>query len=501
MYELYLGNFNKKVNSTARPNYSTWAKYDVYLKHECNYDRPVVILNAEFASVAPQNYNYAILFGRWYWVTDIIAVRTGVIEIHLSLDILAAFQGAIKSTKAFIEYGANTFDAGDSSTKIADARRPVKRVPTVYVRSASLTGGSLSATGSFIMQVVTEQGVRCYAVTYTQLQAIMLNVYSAVSADVAGATSTLDPTDPDTASYSIAKLLELDFSNSLVAESAMSAIKSIHWLPISWGSISGTSEQIVLGNYPTGQYGTRLLNNQLWSHSDSISIPWPVNDWRRNNTQISLYLPFFGTIPVPVDQCINNASVSFTLSLDVLSGDCSIRVTSSNQTIYTGSTNIAAPYAFGMSAVSTRQSLQGGIQAATGAIQAATGVIDAGAGIIGSVLGLGGNISSGIQSIASGAQNVISGYAQTIQPLITSAGSMGGIAALGQDQNVIISLIYYAPIADSDFESLYGHPVFKVDYPVNGFCKTRGFSLSQGTEAANIAYVNAAMDGGVFIED
>lgn len=501
MYELYLGNFNKRVNSTARPNYALWPKYDVYLKHECNYDRPVVILNAEFASIAPQNYNYAILFGRWYWVTDVIAVRTGVIEIHLSLDILAAFQGAIKSTKAFIEYGANSFDAGDASTKIGDARRPVSKVPAVYTTSASLTGGNLSSYGSYIMQVVTNYGVRCYAVTYTQLQGILISIYSAVTGDVSAATSTLDPTDPDTAYYSIAKLLELNINNSLVAESAISAIKSIHWLPIAWASISGSSEEIYLGHYSTGHNGTRVLNNQVWTNSGSLSIPWPVNDWRRNNTQISLYLPFFGTVPVPIDQCIDNASVSFTLSLDVLSGDCSIRVTSGNQTIYTGSTNIAAPYAFGMSSVSARQSLQGGIQAATGAIQAATGVIDAGAGIIGSVLGLGGGISGGIQSMASGAQNVISGYAQTIQPVITSAGSMGGIAALGQNQNAILTLIYYAPIADSDFESLYGHPVYKVDYPVNGFCKTRGFSLSQGTEAANIAYVNAAMDGGVFIED
>ena len=499
MYELYLGNFNKKVNSTARPNYALWTKYDVYLKHECNYDRPVVILNAEFATVAPLNYNYAILFGRWYWITDVIAVRTGVIEIHLSLDVLAAFQSAIKSTKAFIEYGANTFDAGDSTTKIGDARRPVSKVPAVYTTSASLTGGNLSSTGSFIMQVVTGYGVRCYAVTYTQLQAIFLNVYDSIRDDIDNKIAGIDETN---AQERTARLMALDMSQSMLAESASGAIKSIHWLPIAWGSISGSSEQIYLGDYATGQYGTRLLNNQLWTNSGSLSIPWPVNDWRRNNIQISLYLPFFGTIPVPVDQCIDNASVSFTLSLDVLSGDCSIRVTSGNQTIYTGSTNISAPYAFGMAVVSARQSLQGGIQAATGAMQAATGVIDAGAGIIGAVLGLGGGgISSGIQSMASGAQNVISGYAQTIQPLITSAGSMGGIAALGQNQNVILTLIYYAPIADSDFESLYGHPVYKVDYPVNGFCKTRGFSLSQGTEAQNIAYVNAAMDGGVFIED
>lgn len=503
-YTVRLGSFDKRINSTKRPaqsEYEAWDLYTVTLKEVTSYDHPTLLLNAEFASVANRHYNYAIMFGRWYWVTDLRAVRTNLIEVDLSLDILATFQGSIKGTKTFIEYGFNTFDAGAASYRISDNRRPVGKNPVASTVAADITGGALSASGSYILTAVSELwGVATYAITYTQLQAIMNSVAQDISGNMDNITVNLDPADAANNIAVMVQLLAENYKNSLLAESAASAIKSIHWLPLSWASIGGTNSLIYLGNYSTGQYGKRLNTNELWTHSGSLNIPWPVSDWRRNNIQISLYVPFFGTVPVPVDQCINNASVSFTLSLDILGGDLSVRITSGSQTIYTGSTNIAAPYAFGVSAVSMGSQLSGAIQAVGGGLQMITAPIDAGARLASAVLGLG-TISEGIQGMFSGAQDVLSGTAQTIQPLITSAGSMGGIAALGQSTNIILTLLYYQPISDTDFDTIYGHPVFKVDTPVNGFCKTRGFSISLANEASYSAYINAIMDSGCFIED
>ena len=499
-YTLYLGQLQKRVNSTKQPTYTTWASYDVVLKQApVDYDNPTFLLDAEFASLAPLNYNYAVVWGRFYWIEDIRAVRTGQTEVTLSFDVLASNKASIMNTKAFIEYGFNTFDAGDSTSRIADNRRPVVKNPSVYTTQADVTGGALSATGCFIMQCVSELwGVACYAMTATELNALLNTLTGDLYTDIDTITNDLDPADIALNLKQLALLVGRGYKDSLLAESAIGAIKSIHWLPISRSSIPGTAgSNIYLGSYPTGTTGTRIAHNALWTNTGSISIPWPVNDWRRNNIQMSLYVPFFGTVPVQVDQCIGNGSVSFTLSLDVLGGDLSIRVTSGSQTIYTGSTNIAAPYAFGVSSITASGKLSGAIQSMGGVLEMATGAVDVGAGIIGSAFK---NVSGGAANLLAGAQNVASGYAQTIQPLITSAGSMGGIAALGQSTNMILTLFYYPPITDSDFESIYGHPVYKVDKPVAGFCKTRGFSWESEEEAKYIAYVNAVMDGGCFIE-
>lgn len=502
-YTLYLGQFQKRVNSTKQPNYTNWSSYDVVLKQApVDYDRPTFLINVEFASLAPLNYNYAVVWGRFYWIDDIKAERTNQTEITLAFDVLASNKSSIMNTKAFIEYGFNAFDASDSATRIADSRRPVNANPSAYTAQADMTGGALSSTGCYILQCVSELwGVACYALDDTSMHGL----YSAVANDLyTNFDNIAQQTDPTDAAKNLEVLVSLmneGYKNSLLAESALSAIKSIHWLPISLASVSGISgSTIYLGSYNTNVTGTRLNYNALWTNSGSLNIPWPVSDWKRKNCQISLYVPFFGTVPVPVDQCINNGSISFTLSLDILGGDLSVRITSGSQTIYTGSTNIAAPYAFGVSSLTASKALSGAIQSLGGGLQMATGVIDAGAGIFGAFLGTGGSISGGLQSVVSGAQSSLSGYAQTIQPLITSAGSMGGIAALGQSTNIIITLLYYAPLSDTDFESIYGHPVFKVATPVAGFCKTRGFSWESEEEAKYIAYVNSVMDGGCFIE-
>lgn len=131
----------------------------------------------------------------------------------------------------------------------------------------------------------------------------------------------------------------------------------------------------------------------------------------------------------------------------------------------------------------------------------AGGALDIGAGAVGSFLGIGGsNIAGAMSSIAGGAQNVVSGYAQTVQPVITCAGTMGGMAAIGQIQLARIILLYYPPIDEAGFAAKYGHPVFRVSTPAAGFCKTRGFSVSVGGNSLYSGMVNAAMDGGVFIE-
>ena len=506
-YSIQVGQFAKRINSTKRPTSTDLAAFveyqNVFLKSApTEYNNPVVRLETEFASFAPNNYNYAVMFGRWYWITNVIAIRTNLIELHLSLDVLAKARGAILDTKAFIEYGFNTTDAGDASTRIRDQRRPVSQNPSAYTAQADITGGALSATGCYILQCVSELwGVACYALDDTAMHGLCLNVATDLDADLDQITAGTDPADIAKNIMVLVDLVSEGYKNSLLAESAISAIKSIHWLPINHASVPGiTGSRIYLGSYDTNVFGTRLNYNALWTHSGSINIPWPVNDWRRNYCQISLYVPFFGTVPVPVDQCINNGSVTFTLSLDILGGDLTIRITSGSQTIYTGATNVAAPYAFGTSTISASRALSGMIQTMGGALQIGTGIVDIGAGIVGAAFGNPSGGSIGAFSVISGAQAAASGYAQAIQPLITSAGSMGGISALGQNTNAIITLLYYAPIADSDFEAIYGHPVFKVDKPAAGFCKTRGFSLSLGLEPQYISLINSAMDGGVFVE-
>ena len=60
-------------------------------------------------------------------------------------------------------------------------------------------------------------------------------------------------------------------------------------------------------------------------------------------------------------------------------------------------------------------------------------------------------------------------------------------------QGVEMSMVFQEPMTSLN-------PVMKIGKPALGFCKTRGFSLSAADRVTDISLVNAAMDGGVFIE-
>ena len=502
---LKLGTTTKRVNSTAVPDSTLWTNYDVYLKQDTSLERPVFLLQATAATLA--GYNYAVgaglLYG-FYWIVDIVSVAEGRCEVHCVRDVLADNKAAIMATSAFIEYGFNTFDAGDSTYRVSDHRQTISETPTQYTASVDPSAGKIGTGGRYVLQVVgggdpndatKPAGVRTYLADETSLKTLIWKINRDLDDDVN--TIINSGSSPDA---QLAELASLDLRHSLLQDSAINAIKSCHWVPVF--STGGTSEDVYLGNWPVGFALPALANNLVLTETTSITIPWPVNDWRRNNAQMVLYLPFIGTVPIPIDQCVGVSSLTILWSFEFFSGDMAYTVKAGNYTVYSGTVNVAVPYAIGSARVSTSGAISGAIQAFGGALQMAGGAVDLGSAVMAKSLTLGvmGDAASAANTMAAGASNMFGGYMQTIEPAITCAGSMGGLAGLGQPLTATLCLMYYPPLDDAGFSALYGHPVMKIATPVAGFCKTRGFSLASADRMGDVSLVNAAMDGGVFIE-
>ena len=302
---LKLGNTTKRVNSTAVPDSTLWTNYDVFLKQDTSLERPVFLLQANAATLA--GYNYAVgaglLYG-FYWIVDIVSVAEGRCEVHCVRDVLADNRAAIMATSAFIEYGFNTFDAGDSTYRVSDHRQTISETPTQYTASADPSGGKIGTGGRYVLQIVgSGNGVRTYLADETALKTLI----SQINSDLGNEVDTIinSGSSPD---QQLASLASLDLKRSLLQDSAINAIKSCHWVPVF--STGGTAERVYLGNWDSGMSLPALSDNLVITENTSITIPWPVADWRRNNAQMVLYLPFIGTVPIPIDQCVGVSSLS-----------------------------------------------------------------------------------------------------------------------------------------------------------------------------------------------
>ena len=507
---LKLGNTTKRINSTLVPDATLWTSYDVLLKQDTSLEAPVFLLQGSLSDFT--GYNYAVgaapMYG-FFWIVDVVSVAAGRVEVHCVRDVLANNKAAIMATNAFIEFGQNTFDAGDSTYRVSDHRQTISETPTQYTASVDPSGGRIGSVGRYVLQVVNGGdpndpqhpisagggGVRTYLADITSIRTLVNKVNNTLQTDVSNILNS--GASPD---QQLAEFAGLDLKNSLLQDSAVGAIKSCHWVPV-FGTVA-QSEWVWLGGWDVGFSLPYLDDNYVITNTSSITIPWPAADWRRNNAQLVLYLPFIGTVPIPIDQCVGVSSLTILWSFEFFSGDMAYTVKAGNYTVYSGTVNVAVPYAIGSSRVTTSGAISGAIQAFGGAIQMAGGAIDLGGAVMAKSLTAGvlGEAAAGANAIASGAQNMFGGYMQTIEPAITCAGSMGGLAGLGQPLNATLCLMYYPPLDDAGFSALYGHPVMKIATPVAGFCKTRGFSLASPDRMSDVALVNAAMDGGVFIE-
>lgn len=79
-----------------------------YLREESSLINPVITIDRE----DPTGFNYVYIqaFGRYYYVTEIDVVRTGILRLHLKSDPLMSFASAIKNNTAIVRKSANKYN-------------------------------------------------------------------------------------------------------------------------------------------------------------------------------------------------------------------------------------------------------------------------------------------------------------------------------------------------------------------------------------------------------
>lgn len=478
-YHFHFGNVEKRVNSTKAFEYDKLADVErVDFKQTTSMEHPSIYVTLNSINISPQwNYCHCEETATFYWIRD-ISIRRGtanIWEFALDIDPLATYRDTILKTDAFIEYGFNQ-DSSGATFRLQDTRQNVAMRPTVSSVEFDPFPGTISASGCYILSAVGASGLQAYALTKAELETLL----TAMSVTWETLTKAMVRWE----------LALPEFMNKFVfGGSAMECVRSCVWVPIDKTEFGGSIAEITLGSFHTTVMATTVSANANHVHSVTQAIPWPADDWKRLNCQVQLYIPFIGTVGIPADQCNDASEITINSGFSLIDGGVSIQVLAGRYTVYTGTTNISAPYGIGNSNIDPGKTVAGALTT--------LGEMAFGGGVL-STMAAFGNAAAGV--LATGNASGLAGV-QNIQPIVQSVGTLSGSSQVYLPLKARLTLLYYPPIDDAGFQKVYGYPVMKVAKPVQGYCKTRGFSCAPlGAMPDEIAYINAAMDSGVFIE-
>lgn len=88
------------------------------LRDESSIINPIILISSNKEDI-PYMYNYAYIpaFGRYYFITDIESVRTGLWRVSMHVDVLMSYKEQIKNLNVIInnseETGANNYLSGN----------------------------------------------------------------------------------------------------------------------------------------------------------------------------------------------------------------------------------------------------------------------------------------------------------------------------------------------------------------------------------------------------
>lgn len=484
---LYTG-FSKKINSTKQPSGGT--NYDCRIKNDTDFKNPILEIKADDLS----GVNYMKFNGEYFYVTSLIPHRTGVWDVAGARDPMATYKGAIGATSAYLLYANGGTDVSDATHRVPDERLAIYRTPEKESTLSSFGGTGFTvdtASGTFLLSAVGENGGVC---SYALSLSSMANLISGLNVDrlahfAVDWNINTPPATIEAALTDIRNGLWQTLTNMLSYGSYTESIKACYWVPFS--GFSGSSGTVYLGDYNTGVSGVKVgSGNKVVTNFDTISIPWPVDDWKRNNCVIQLYVPFVGILAIPVDKVINDSSITVYSALDMIGGNISIYVFSESEHIFMGGSNAAAPYAIGSSNV-TPQNFMNGVLSMIG------GGVNAGSGIVQAIMTSG---VFGIGEAAGGVTSMAQGLVQAITPTVQCAGSIGGISSAAFASQIRLTLLYYPPIDEAATRGKFGYPVMAVNTPKGGYNCFRAFSVDCGGTPDEMERINAFFNSGAFYE-
>lgn len=473
-------NYGKRKNSTGVPSGGT--AVSCVFKDNTSYVNPTLLVNL---SDVPYNYFSMTIGGvnRYYWITNIVSVRNNLFEVSGHIDVLSTYRSSIIGVSAYLLYSTATFSANLVDRRIPTIYSPVRSTQTLQVFS-----NFFNASGYYILSCVGENGgVDCWRLDRNQFHDLLNNIQ-----EYQDIFNVEWPEQPNPSGDALTDIFNTfsTFVSTLVAlgesivnvfkqqtsfSSAVDCIRGCFWIPFEVTSLN--TGEITLGGYHTGITANRVADT-IAAEIGNIAIPWPTSDWRNSAycTEMSIYLPFVGTVTLPSSAMIGASTLALRQCLSTKTGDVAYELLAGDMVIGTYGGNAAVSVPIGSSNISNMQIVNAIGQAAS-AITASSNPV-------------------------SGATGVVNAVSNAVTPMTNSVGGVSSAAGSGLQMTAALTSVYYATVeAPSASTALRGRPAFiSSTIPSSGFVQTYDWHTAAAASEPEKIEIDNFVNGGVYIE-
>ena len=94
--------YNTSEKNAINKTLTNIATVSGVLKNATSIIDPVILIEGDLTNYVGCNYCTISVFGRYYFVNDIVSVRNGLFEIHCHCDVLSSFSSHILANKGII---------------------------------------------------------------------------------------------------------------------------------------------------------------------------------------------------------------------------------------------------------------------------------------------------------------------------------------------------------------------------------------------------------------
>ena len=479
--------FSKKRNSTKQPT-GAGTTFNCEFKSGTSFLSPTLLLS----NSARPDYNYFVMDGWYYFISDIVSVRNNLWEIYGKVDPMATAKTAILAGTQFVSYSSQV-----GSIYLPDTRIPV--ITDKVVDRVQFVNTDISRSGSYVLAVNGKNGCCIYRCSQQDIRDLIQNISTWMGDATTAFLDNLIAPGGDVAQAIINAYTVIARSGAFgnAYSEAPAQIKSCIWVPFASSAFTvvNQGQQIYLGQFPTGVYADEVAAVPKTSTHSGITIPWYYTDYRRATCEhLYLYLPLVGLVNIASDNITDQSAIDVDYSIMPTDGTIAYEVKSGWQIIGSYGGNCSSNYPIGISQQASagdiiNSILAGGENMVNAAIHSTPSPVSMTGAAVGVALE-GVKASYDTIKVANSRHN-------------TTIGGVGGGVGSGLDlYGTLFNVIDKTIVAPSDMAATMGRPTMKPMSlaTLTGYCQCANAHVDADFPAPILDAVDTYLNSGFFIE-